>query len=195
MDINGIDYASPVLLGSGQPYAHREAEVLGSAVWLWMQSKSHWGYKLHTLTHLLLPAIKSGQYILASQNNQPVFYLAWANLSEEAESRYLNDASAGLQACDWASGDRPWIIDWIAPFGHSIKVERALRSHLWRSGIARSLYHHGADKGIRVMGLFGKDVTLQTARDYYEQHPLAANRHQINKTFLASQNDHRLEMS
>lgn len=190
MTINDLDYTSPVLLGAGQPYAHREAEVLGSAVWLWMQSKSHWGYKLHTLAHLLLPAIKSGQYVLASQNNQPVFYLAWANLNKDAETRYLNRANSGLQALDWTSGDRAWLIDWIAPFGHTTKVQYTIRHRLWRGLIARSLYHRGAEKGIRVMGHFGSDVTPQAAKAYFEQHPLAPNDHQVKQTFLASHTFH-----
>lgn len=43
-----------------------EASVLGSATWLWMHSKSHRNFPLHTLPVLLLPAIKHRQFIVAS---------------------------------------------------------------------------------------------------------------------------------
>lgn len=43
-----------------------EAEVFGSAVWLWMHSSSHRERPLHTLSAVLLPAIKQRQFILAS---------------------------------------------------------------------------------------------------------------------------------
>jgi hemolysin-activating ACP:hemolysin acyltransferase len=36
-----------------------EAEVLGSTVWLWMNSDSHNELPLHTLSVALLPAIKT----------------------------------------------------------------------------------------------------------------------------------------
>ena len=70
-----------------------EAQVLGSAVWLWMHSAAHRDAPLHSLSTLLLPAIKRRQFILISEAGQPVFFMSWLNLSAEAENR--NSGRAG----------------------------------------------------------------------------------------------------
>jgi cytolysin-activating lysine-acyltransferase len=50
-----------------------EAEVLGSTVWLWMNSPNHNELPLNALSVALLPAIKQRQFILASQAGRPIF--------------------------------------------------------------------------------------------------------------------------
>ena len=46
----------------------------------------------------------------------PVAFASWAFLNEEAEARIRQDIRA-LTQDDWKSGDQPWLIDMIAPFG------------------------------------------------------------------------------
>ena len=69
---------------------HSEAEVLGSVTWLWMHTPGHRDLPLHALNKLVLPALKTQQFILASAPDgdamRPVAYLAWANFSADAES-------------------------------------------------------------------------------------------------------------
>lgn len=192
--IQGVDYIAPLLVpallgeaASTSSQTNREAEMLGSITWLWMQSKSHWGMQLHRLATLLLPAIKSGQYILGTEHGKPVFYLSWASLNLEAESRYIDGAARNIQIADWTSGDRVWLNDWIAPFGHTLKAERAISQVLWRKSLARSLYHRADLKGMRVMGHHGKDISLQAAQERFERYPLAPNIHQLSQTYLGSQ--------
>ena len=101
-----------------------EAEVLGSVAWLWMHSASHRNFPLHTLPALLLPAIKNRQFILASESGRAVFYLSWANLTIDAEKRYLANSPLLMPEADWNCGDRMWVLDWVAPFGHTAAVNR-----------------------------------------------------------------------
>ena len=65
------DVLSP--LYSGEPV--NEAEVLGAAVWLWMHSPLHRDAPLHTLPDLLLPVIKHRQYVVATEQGRPVFFM------------------------------------------------------------------------------------------------------------------------
>lgn len=80
MRFDTLDVIAPGLLEA----PCNEAEVLGSAVWLWMHSASHRDVPLHALSALLLPAIKQRQFVLATEHGKPVFFLIWAGLSPEA---------------------------------------------------------------------------------------------------------------
>ncbi len=66
-----------------------ERKILGAAVWLWMHSPLHRDAPLHTLPDLLLPVIKHRQYVVATEQGRPVFFISQAWLSPEAEARYL----------------------------------------------------------------------------------------------------------
>ncbi|MCZ6343746.1 toxin-activating lysine-acyltransferase, partial [Escherichia coli] len=65
-----------------------EAEVLGAAVWLWMHSPLHRDAPLQTLPDLLLPVIKHRQYVVATEQGRPGFFMSQAWLSPEADAPY-----------------------------------------------------------------------------------------------------------
>ena len=135
-----------------------EAAVLGSTVWLWMNSDNHNELPLHSLSVALLPAIKRHQFILATQNGQPVFFVSWARLSAEAEERYLKNHQLEMSPEDWNSGDRIWFIDWVAPFGHTAEIFQILQKDLLKDVYARSLYHRADERGRRIQHFFGKSI-------------------------------------
>lgn len=156
---------------SGEVFS--EAEVLGSSVWLWMHSSEHRDAPLQVLSTLLLPAIKTGQFILAVEDGKPVFFLSWAMLSAEAESRYLSNPPHCMLEADWNSGERMWILDWVAPFGHTRAISRLLWRNIFPSRWARALYHRGNDKGQRIKTFKGIAVMQEEARHWLETHPVA----------------------
>ena len=166
---NTLDIIAPGLIEQ----SWSEAEVLGSAVWLWIHSASHRDMPLHTLPALLLPAIKHRQFVLASEAGQPVFYLAWANLNPEAEQRYLQRHPIQMPDEDWNSGDRMWILDWVAPFGHSRAMSRLLERQLFAGRCARTLYHRGDERGMKIKTFRGIAVLPEEARVWFETHPVA----------------------
>lgn len=169
MRIDTFDITAPAILGE----AFSEAEVLGSTVWLWMHSPVHRDAPLNTLPILLLPAIKNSQFVLASENGKPVFFLSWAMLSEEAESRYLRNPPHCMHEADWNSGERMWILDWVAPFGHTRAISRLLWRNIFPSRWARALYHRGNDRGLRIKTFQGIAVMPEEARFWFETHPVA----------------------
>lgn len=152
-----------------------EAQVLGSAVWLWMHSAAHRDAPLHSLSNLLLPAIKQRQFILVSEHGRPVFFMSWLNLSADAEARYLRDPAICLPVEDWNSGDRLWISDWVAPFGHTRRIASLLRRRLWPTRVFRSLYHRGDERGLRVMNFQGIAVLDLEAQAWFTTHPLPSH--------------------
>ncbi|MEK8258037.1 toxin-activating lysine-acyltransferase [Escherichia coli] len=165
------DVLSP--LYSGEPV--NEAEVLGAAVWLWMHSPLHRDAPLHTLPDLLLPVIKHRQYVVATEQGRPVFFMSQAWLSPEAEARYLTQPAILMPQSDWNSGDRMWICDWVAPFGHTPDMSRLVRQDIFPRQCWRSLYHRGHETGLRVMNFSGAQVSREEARQWRVQHPLAVD--------------------
>ncbi len=169
MNIQGIDLLSPAKLGG----KFNEAEVLGSAVWLWIQSDTHKEISLKDLPSLLLPAIKLGQFVLAVEKGKPVFFLTWAEMNEMAEARYLDNPPEMMPLKDWQSGNRIWFFDWVAPFGHTHKMYRIMTQTLFTETYARSLYHRGYEKGLRVQNFHGHRYSSKQARQWFKAHPVA----------------------
>jgi len=149
-----------------------EAEVLGAAVWLWMHSERHRSLSLRALQGMLLPAIHAGQYVLGFQENRPVFYMAWAYFDEEKESQYLTNPERLFDPLDWTSGDRLWVIDWVAPFGHSQTMRYLLDEDLLSHVCSRILCRRHS-KGVgRVLQHRGRRVSLAEAQAYFSARPL-----------------------
>lgn len=168
MRYGSLDIIAPRLLRA----SCNEAEALGSAVWLWMHSASHRDAPLKVLPAVLLPAIKRRQFVLAVEAGKPVFYLSWASLGEEAEARYLSNPPERMPEADWASGDRLWLLDWVAPFGHT-RAMRHVIARLFADRCLRSLYHRGDERGLRVMEFKGIAVMKEEARAWFFDHPIA----------------------
>ncbi|MBV1789261.1 toxin-activating lysine-acyltransferase [Marinobacterium sp. D7] len=160
-------YLSPA---NGMPYS--EAEALGSAIWLWMHSQRHQEVSVGQLSGLLLPAIKHGQFILATENGKPVFFTSWAYFSAESEREYLDDPQRMMADEDWHSGDRQWFIDWIAPFGHSFRISEYIRSVLFPRLLARVLSRPKRDGSVSMYQITGREITRERAREYFSQRPL-----------------------
>ena len=169
MQINGFDLIAPQLVGG----EISEAETLGIAVWLWMHSSRHRDAPLHTLPTLLLPIIKNQQYAIACKAGQPVLFMGWAWMDKEAEQRYLTRASVYMQAADWVSGNRLWITDFIAPFGHRHELRRLVYDVLFAEHCFRRQDHQGGRRGQRIRFSRGSKVSKATAEAWREARPLS----------------------
>ena len=172
MRFGTLDITAPAL--TGEDYS--ESEMLGAAVWLWMHSAAHRDAPLQTLSALLLPALKQQQFILAAEHGRPVFYLSWANFDEAAEARYLRNPPVCMPEADWASGERMWIVDWVAPFGHTRRMSRLLAQRLFSNRCMRSLYHRANRNGLRILTFHGIAMMPQEANLWFAAHPIALDR-------------------
>ena len=156
-----------------QPW--NEAEVMGAASWLWLHSGHHLFLPIHSLTTLLIPAIKHQQFILISDERQPIFYMSWAKFNLDAEARYINQPVLDRQLNDWHSGNRWWILDWIAPFGHSHQLRNWLQHTYFSHCCFRSLYHRGDEKGLKIKQFYGKALSAGQAKYWFDSHPVSLN--------------------
>ncbi|WP_449632593.1 toxin-activating lysine-acyltransferase [Rahnella aceris] len=164
MNFPKLDFIAPAF--TGLPVD--ESSVLGNVVWLWMHSSLHAKTPVIALKDVLLPAIKHSQFVLATENGKPVFYLSWATFSARAEARYIKNDVMHLDADEWHSGDRLWFIDWVAPFGHTRQMSLWLRQRFHRQCV-RTLHHSNP----RTRQFWGLAVTPEEARTWFAAHPLS----------------------
>jgi len=91
--------------------------TIGAVSLLAMKSQTHKYLFLSDYEWLILPAISAKQFVLfRGQQNEPIAFVSWANVSEQVERR-LTDKNSKLQPADWKSGNNTYIIDIISPFG------------------------------------------------------------------------------
>lgn len=62
------------------------------------------------------PAILLEQFRTFYGPNAPAAVAFWAMVAEETEQR-LEAGAHKLRADEWKGGDRPWLIELVAPFG------------------------------------------------------------------------------
>jgi cytolysin-activating lysine-acyltransferase len=159
--------------------ATSDAESFGSAIWLWMQSNKHCDRPLFALKDMLLAPIQLGQYVLVMEHTphgagrRPIGYLGWANLSAEAEARYVDNPLTGLRREDWNSGDRMWFIDFVAPLGHAAQVHATWKPLLAHSS-GRYMYHRSNERGVQIRKFVGARVSAQEASHWWAQRPVMA---------------------
>lgn len=156
------------------PTDKSEAELFGAMVWLWMHSGAHRNCPVHELQRLLIPALKTGQYVLALQNNaqqQPIGLMTWACFTADMEQRYLQTLDRTLTSQDWQQGDRPWILDWLSPFGQTRRFVKAAQN-LLNQACLRTLYHRGDERGMRILYFRGQGITSVQETEFWRSRPL-----------------------
>lgn len=115
------------VLEQGEQMARR-LPFIGHVTWLYSQSPAYRMLFIQDLEWRLFPAIMHDQcklYIDRNAGQLPTAYASWALLSASAEQNYI--ASHKLAPSDWKSGDRLWLIDFLAPFGGTAHIFKDLR--------------------------------------------------------------------
>jgi cytolysin-activating lysine-acyltransferase len=143
--------ASPSGAGAAQAGAQTPitgGTALGNAVWLMMNMPNYRHVFLSDLEWMVLPAILLNQYRLFNADGKVVAFAAWAYLSEAVEKR-LQEADPRLAPAEWKSGDRLWLIDLFAPFGHAEAALAELRQSAF-AGKSFKMHRRNPD-GTRVV--------------------------------------------
>jgi cytolysin-activating lysine-acyltransferase len=101
--------------GSSLPVTNDAA--FGEAVWLMMNTPMYRHVFLADLEWMVLPPILLRQFRVFFNEGRTVAFAAWAYLSAATEAR-LQEPNPRLSPQDWKSGDRLWLVNMFAPFGH-----------------------------------------------------------------------------
>jgi len=122
--------------------------VFGQVIWLMMNMPQYRHVFLTDLEWMVLPPILLNQHRLFRVGNRVVAFAAWAYLSAAAEVR-LQEPNPRLAPIDWKSGDRLWLIDLYAPFGHQELALKELRETTFKGKTFRM--HRRAPDGKKMV--------------------------------------------
>ena len=100
---------------------------LGQMALLAMESPIHQHVSLNALKTMLLPAVVRGQFKIFHFKGKLSGFITWAYLSDESFNKYVNN-NMTLSSEDWDSGERVWIMEVVAPFGHYNMIINELES-------------------------------------------------------------------
>lgn len=96
------------------------SRLFGQVVSLLGQSPAHRHLFVSDLEWLVLPALTARQARIWRRQTErgtvPVAYVSWAMVNGEVEERLLR-GQVRLKPTEWRCGDRPWLIDVVAPYG------------------------------------------------------------------------------
>ena len=153
------------------PEAFNETFVFGAALWLCLHDRTHRPWPLQAAAASILPAIQTRQFALVMQADRPVFFASWARFSAAAEARYFRELQFDLSAGDWRSGERLWILEWLAPFGHARPMSQRFVKHWFAGECFRALRHRAPQRGQHLLQLHGAALSATQARAWFEAHP------------------------
>jgi cytolysin-activating lysine-acyltransferase len=138
--------------------------ILGEVTWLMTQSDLHKGWPISSVIQWVVPALLYNQYRLYRNGDKPVGYVSWGRFSAEVETGYVRDPSS-LQPKDWQSGERLWILDWIAPQQGTYEIAKDLKNNVFPDQVARALRWKRKSDTMNIFYLHGKNA-VALARDH-----------------------------
>ncbi|MFC5373613.1 toxin-activating lysine-acyltransferase [Brevundimonas faecalis] len=124
------------------------AQMLGEIVWLMSQSPIHKQLFIGDLEWFAMPPVLLEQFRIFYGPNSPAAVALWAMVSEETEQR-LEAGAHKLRPDEWKGGDRPWLIELVAPFGAQDEILADLSVSVF--GGQPFKFHTATEDGRRVV--------------------------------------------
>jgi cytolysin-activating lysine-acyltransferase len=116
------------------------AATMGELIGLMARSPRHRDHKLADIRWLVVPAIRTGQYSLATAQSKsngytsPVAAVLWASVSDEVDKRIAGDLSAPIRLAprEWKGGDNLWLVDAIGDNRLVGEMVKRLQTKEWK---------------------------------------------------------------
>lgn len=106
--------------GSKPPNPETFGSALGQAVWLMSMSRDYKERPIKSLETGALSAILLKQFKLYFKGKQPVAFVSWAMVTDEAKAKL--DGGGVLDLADWRAGPNLVVVDCVSPFADPGKV-------------------------------------------------------------------------
>jgi cytolysin-activating lysine-acyltransferase len=116
------------------------AASMGDLIGLMARSPRHRDHKLADIRWLVVPALRTGQYSLATAQSKsngytsPVAAVLWASVSDEVDKRIAGDLSAPIRLAprEWKGGDNLWLVDAIGDNRLVGEMVKRLQTKEWK---------------------------------------------------------------
>ena len=138
---------------SGEKLAKLQGEVLS----LFLASRRHSGDSLNQFAAAVLPAIHFNQFRIYRDATRPIGWVSWAYMTEEEAHGYMA-GDFDFTVSTWINGEHLWFIDYIAPYGHALKIAEDLKHNVFPNDIAYAPDLEARDGSKRVRKFFGGNV-------------------------------------
>ena len=138
--------------------------LVGEVTTLLLASNLHVKYLVSDIKSEFLTPIDYNQFRIYKVGKDPVALVTWAYLTPSIEPKFIH-GEYSLRADDWVGGDRLWIIDFMAPFGHATRVIQDLRTNVFPNDSAKAIRVDVNGQLKRVYKLHGKNVSKSFNRD------------------------------
>lgn len=143
---------------ANEPVRDDMTRLLGQIVTLLGQSPGHRHVFVSDLEWMVLPALMARQARIWRRQTEsgavPVIYASWALVDTAVEAR-LRQGQMRLKPNEWRCGDRPWLIDMVAPFGGTDAALTELADQLFPGKTLNALVS-SATGGFTVREIRGK---------------------------------------
>lgn len=127
------------------------SEVLGEMVWILTQSPIHKQLFIGDLEWFMMPPLLLEQFRIFNGPQHPVAFALWATVNEDTEQR-LKSGAHKLRADEWKNGDRPWLIELVAPFGGQEEIMADFSANIFPGQTFK--YHQVNAQGQREVAEF-----------------------------------------
>jgi cytolysin-activating lysine-acyltransferase len=112
------------------PQPKTVSQMLGEITWLLTQSPIHRQLFLGDLEWFVMPSLLLEQYRVFYGPDRPVGAALYARVGADTDAR-LREGGIKLRHDEWKSGDIPWLIELIAPFGGHKEMMADLAAHVF----------------------------------------------------------------
>ena len=133
------------------------AQLQGEVLVLFLASNRHCNSSISELAASVLPAVHFNQFRIYRDDKRPIGWISWAYMSEEDASGYMA-GDFDFKISTWKSGEHLWFIDFIAPFGHALKIAEDLKRNVFPDGVGFAPDLEAKDGSKRVRKFFGANV-------------------------------------
>ncbi len=143
--------ASPVSapVNPEMPVVVSASTDLGYVAYLMSRSAPHRSWSAERIMALALPALASRQIrVYCDDKGAPMGVVIWAFVDRSGEAALREGRMPG-EASAFRSGDRLWILQFIAPFGGARSMIRELRSNVFPPGQSGHWIRYAQDGSIR----------------------------------------------
>ena len=147
--------------GKKSPNEKTVSEILGEITWLMTQSPTHKQLFISELEWYCMPALIVRQFRMFYGPQSPAACVLWANVSEETETR-LESGAHRLRPDEWNNGDRPWLIDVLAPFGAVDEILKDLSTNVFTGKNFK--LHRINDQGVREVVTYNPTTGIGPSR-------------------------------